>query len=465
MPQPDATEPGASAVETLNDSLPAPATRVRRLVLASACVLAVITYIHRAGFGSNSSELLRELHMDVRDLSAMTVAFMLAYGLFEVPWGRLGDRFGARNLLALVALGGSLTTAALAAVVLLPRTYAVQLGFLLAMRFLFGMFQAGTFPVLSRMMADWMPTTERGSAQGFIWMCSRAGGVLAPMLMVWLYHRLGDWRSPLVLGAGLGVLWVLVVWPWLRNRPEEMPSVNAAELKRITSGRTDRRSNHSEQAPWKAILRSSNVWALCWMYGFLGYSGNFFLFLFANYLQDYRHLAKETVQWLNVVPFACGVVACISGGYLSDLIVKRSGNRRLGRRLVGLCGMTLAGAMILVTPWVENLGWLAVLYGLTFLGNDLAMGPAWASAGEIGERHAGTIAGAMNMFASLMAGVAAVVAGQFFHASSLAEKAGDLEKHGLYMAVPFVIFATSYFLGALCWLRVDVTETISQGAE
>jgi MFS transporter, ACS family, glucarate transporter len=440
-------------------------TRVRYVVLASVCILAVITYIHRAGFGSNSSELLHELGMDVRDLSLMTVAFMLAYGLFEVPWGRLGDRFGARSILALIALGGSLMTAGLATVVLLPRTYAVQLGFLLAIRFLFGMFQAGTFPVLSRMMADWMPTTERGSAQGFIWMCSRGGGVLAPMLMVWLYQRLGDWRSPLVLGAGLGMIWILAVWPWLRSRPEEMPKVNAAELALIRSGQPDRKPDASERAPWKAMVRSSNVWALCGMYGFLGYSGNFFLFLYANYLQDYRHLPKETVKWLNVVPFACGIVACILGGYLSDLIVRRSGNRRLGRRMVGGCGLTIAGAMILVTPWVDNLGWLALLYGLTFFGNDLAMGPAWASAGEIGERHAGTIAGAMNMFASLMAALAAVVAGQFFHASSLAEKAGDFDKQGLYMALPFVIFATSYFLGALCWLRVDVTETITQGAE
>ena len=84
--------------------------------------------------------------------------------------------------------------------------------------------------------------------------------------------------------------------------------------------------------------------------------------------------------------------------------------------------------MILATPWVDDLRWLAVLYGLTFLGNDLAMGPAWAAAGDIGERHAGTLAGAMNMMASLMAALAAVVAGQFFHASALAEKAGDLDR-------------------------------------
>ena len=50
----------------------------------------------------------------------------------------------------MIALGGSAMTACVAAEVLLPRSYPIQIGFLLALRFLFGMFQAGTFPVLSR---------------------------------------------------------------------------------------------------------------------------------------------------------------------------------------------------------------------------------------------------------------------------------------------------------------------------
>lgn len=227
-----------------------------------------------------------------------------------------------------------------------------------------------------------------------------------------------------------------------------MTAVNAVELRLITSGRAKREASHSERAPWGAILRSLNVWALCGMYGCLGFSGNFFLFLFPTYLQDYRHFDKATtVKWLSVVPFACGVVACISGGYLSDLIVRRTGNRRLGRRLVGVCGMTLGSLMIVGTPWVHDVRWLAVLYGLSFFGNDLSMGPAWAAAGDIGKRHAGTISGIMNMFSSFTAAVAIPVAGEFFHASDVAKKAGDIQKHGLYMAIPFVLFAVSYLLG------------------
>jgi hypothetical protein len=132
--------------------------------------------------------------------------------------------------------------------------------------------------------------------------------------------------------------------------------------------------------------------------------------------------------------------------------------------VVGASGLAMAGALLLITPWVSDVRWLAVLYGLTFFGNDLSMGPAWAAASDIGERHAGSLAGAMNMFASLTGALAIFIAGQFFHASAVAEKAGDLAGHRFDMALPFVFFAVSYFLGALCWLRVDVEETIPQGA-
>ena len=167
----------------------------------------------------------------------MMAAFMIGYGLFEMPWGFLGDRFGVRNTLAAIILGGSTLTACLALVAFLPRNVLLVVSFLVVLRFLFGAFQAGTFPSISRMTADWMPTTERGSAQGTIWMSSRMGGALAPLLLVWLFAAMGDWKMPLVLVAVLGLAWCAWFWPWFRNLPEEMPQVNRAERKLIEAGR------------------------------------------------------------------------------------------------------------------------------------------------------------------------------------------------------------------------------------
>jgi ACS family glucarate transporter-like MFS transporter len=428
------------------DDRRAPPTRVRYQVLASACSLAVITYIHRVGFATASAEFKNSLGLSDQHLGYMMAAFMVGYGLFEIPWGFLGDRFGVRNILAAIILGGSTLTASLAFVVFLPRNVQLIVGFLVLLRFIFGAFQAGTFPSISRMTADWMPTTERGSAQGTVWMSSRMGGALAPLLLVWLFGVMGGWRMPLVAVGVLGLVWCGAFWPWFRNLPEEMSQVNSAERKLIETGHAQRAGAAHGDVPWARMLRSRSVWALCLMYGFLGFSGNFYLTLLPTYLKNHRHLSSELAGWLTSLPFAFGVVACLVGGSVSDVIIRRWG-KRWGRRLVGATGLCLAGLAIAAVPWVDHVVALGFLLTLAFFGNDLAMAPAWAAAADIGERHTGTVAGTMNMIASFMAAIQAIAIGRLF------------EAHDLVM--PFVILAVSYALGTLAWMGVDARQTLA----
>src|SRR5262249_44483849 len=77
-------------------------TWVRYQVLAAACSLAVITYIHRVGFATASAEFKTSLGMSDDHLGSLMAAFMVSYGLFEIPWGFLGDRLGVRTILAAV---------------------------------------------------------------------------------------------------------------------------------------------------------------------------------------------------------------------------------------------------------------------------------------------------------------------------------------------------------------------------
>jgi len=422
-------------------------TRVRYLVLGSACSLAVITYIHRVGFATASGEFKSSMGLGDDHIGWLMAAFMIGYGLFEMPWGSLGDRLGVRNILAWVILGGSALTASLALVGLLPQNLILVFSVLLVLRFLFGAFQAGTFPAIARMMADWMPTTERGSAQGAVWMSSRIGGSLAPLIVVSLFKAMGDTKVPLALVASLGFIWCGVFWPWFRNRPDEMPDVNQQERKLIEAGRSAASGHGHSQVPWGRMVRSPSVWALCSMYGFLGFSGNFYLTLLPTYLRNHRHLSAVTTSWLTSLPFAFGVLACFTGGYISDAIVGRWG-KRLGRRLVGATGLGLAGSAMLAVPWVERVELLGFLLVLTFVGNDLAMAPAWAAAADIGQRYTGVLSGAMNMFASFMAAVESLSIGQLLQAN--------------YSVLPFVILASSYAFGTLAWIGVDVRTSLSE---
>jgi sugar phosphate permease len=271
----------------------------------------------------------------------------------------------------------------------------------------------------------------------FLWICTRTpdGKEVAPFGWV-----------PFFLVAGvLGVAWCVGFWPWFRNRPEEMRRTNAAERELIASGRAGTPPAPGP-VPWSRMLRSPSVWGLCLMYGFVGFAGNFLTSLLSVYLKDHRHLNEEQTSLLAGVPLACGVVSCFLGGFLSDWFIRRTGNRKWGRRFTGIIGVVFAGLAFLAVPWVEGVWLLAALLGTAFFCNDLIMGPAWASCADIGERYAGTLSGAMNMMGSVVGAAGMALAGYLLHR---------------HQDKPlFLIFACSYGLAALSWLLVDATKPL-----
>src|SRR6478735_4292124 len=148
---------------------------VRYQVLAVACSLAVLTYVQRQGFVAGTPYIKADLGLNDQQIGLLASVWLVAYGIFQVPGGLLGDRIGARHLLTLLVLGWSLLVGTVALAPLLPGGWLL-FAFLLVVRFLFGGFQAGGFPALARVVADWVPKRRRGFAQGLVWTFSRLGG-------------------------------------------------------------------------------------------------------------------------------------------------------------------------------------------------------------------------------------------------------------------------------------------------
>jgi sugar phosphate permease len=425
-------------------ALAAPPTRVRYQVLAAACSLAVLTYIHRIAFTVGNTEIAEGLSLDDEQMGMLASAFLISYAVFQVPGGLLGDLLGGRHLLTILVLGWSLLTGLIALAPALATPVAAFL-FLFGVRFLFGMFQAGGFPTLARVQADWIPLQERAWAQGMVWTFSRLGGAFVPFLFLWLFAICGTWTIPFWLMGALGIVWSLAFWPWFRNRPAEMPTVNAAEKNLIAAGR-DPTSRAPGAVPWTLMLSSVSVWSIALMYGFVGFVGNFFTALLPLYLGRFRHLDQLQRTEVSAVPLACGAVSCVLGGAISDWCIRHWGSRKWGRRVVGMTGLACAGLTILATLWTHDFWVLAVLFGACFFGNDLMMGPAWAACADIAERYAGTLSGTMNMLGSLFGAVGMYFAGYHF-------------KRG-HETLVFVAFACSYGLAALCWLGVNAAKPL-----
>lgn len=74
-------------------------TGVRYTILLLLCCLAMITYIDRAVVSNAKDDIMDSVGQDRADMYYLLVAFQLAYALFEIPTGWLGDRFGPRSTL------------------------------------------------------------------------------------------------------------------------------------------------------------------------------------------------------------------------------------------------------------------------------------------------------------------------------------------------------------------------------
>src|SRR4051794_1644796 len=86
-------------------------TRTRFVLAAWLCGLAGILFLDRVCMGQAAPAIQEELGLTNTELSYVMMAFSLAYGIFEMPTGRMGDRFGSRKVLTRIVLWWSVFTA------------------------------------------------------------------------------------------------------------------------------------------------------------------------------------------------------------------------------------------------------------------------------------------------------------------------------------------------------------------
>ena len=196
------------------------ASRTRYGVVVLAIGLAVLSYVQRVAISGAAGPISSDLHLSKEQMGMVFGAFGLAYALFEIPMGLLGDRVGVRRALLQIVLAWSAFTALTGA--------AWSAMSLVAIRFAFGAGEAGCFPNLTRMLSSWLPARERVTAQSLMWACTRWGGALTPPLTLVCITWFG-WRHAFVGFALLGVLWCIVFLAWFRDDPATHSAVNEAE--------------------------------------------------------------------------------------------------------------------------------------------------------------------------------------------------------------------------------------------
>jgi MFS family permease len=413
-------------------------TRARFVVIAFAVTLAIIQYIDRVAISQAAPFISTDLKLTPSQMGWIFSAFTLAYALFEIPGGYLGDRIGPRRVLLRIVVWWSCFTAITG--------LAWNWVSLVVTRFLFGAGEAGCFPNLTKAFNRWLPASERSRAQGIMWMSARWGGAVTPLLVFYCLHIM-TWRTAFMLFGLLGVAWAIAFFRWYRDDPREHKSVNAAEAALLPAA-VNEASDHLN-VPWSKMFRSLTVWCLGGQYAALSYVWYFFVTWFPTYLLKERGFDVKQSAWLACTPLLLGGFGALTAGWITPWLGRQLGSTRRARCGLGVFGLGAGAALLILSTTIKNPYMAVAAIALVSFCNDLTLPGAWTACMDVGGRYVGTLGGAMNMMGNIGGFCSPIVIGY------VVERTNN-------WTLTFYLAAGVYAVGAVFWLLMDPVTPLEQ---
>ena len=369
----------------------------RFLLIAGAFLISVLMWVDRACISAAKEDIAADLQFTDRQMGWVMSAFSLGYALFQVPSGKLADRFGPRIVMTVVCCVWSCFTALTGVV----RSLFPMIG----LRFLFGVGEAGGYPTLARAFTSWLPMNERGITNSISFSGGRLGAALAMPGVVWLIGVLGGWQQTFWFFGGIGILFAVAWYLLFRDTPEGHFAVSESERAHIIENRQPKAAD-AEKSSYEVpvtvghMLQSPNLLMLMVQYVAHNFTFFFTVTWFFPYLKETYELTNEQAGWLAAWPLLCGVAGNWLAGFTVDRLYSK-GRWKLSRRLPAAIGFVLGAIGMSLCVNMTSAETAVACMCVAIFGSDMILSPSWSTCMDIGGKSAGAVSGAMNMIGNL----------------------------------------------------------------
>jgi ACS family glucarate transporter-like MFS transporter len=380
-------------------------TAIRWKILIILALASFVSYVLRTNLSFAAPEMMQDLGLSEIEWGWVLAAFTAGYALFQIPGGVLGDRFGPRRVLTLIAVTWSVLTFATSIV---PGQQAAShfliIASLFLVRFLVGAAHAPIFPVMNASIVRWFPKGGWALPLGLSSTALTLGGAAAAVALPQVIAELG-WRVAFLCLAPLGLLVAAIWWWYSRDNPAHHRAVNEAEVELINAGREslDEPGGQTDGngVKWYEVLKNRDVLFLMLSYT----SMNFVFYIVFNwffyYLVEVREFSATDAGFVASAQWIAGAAGAALGGWLCDKLCRRIG-LRWGCRWPVIIGMSVSAVLLLVGALHPAPTIAVSAMVLLFFFNQLNEGPYWATSVAVGGRHAGAAGGVMNTGANVM---------------------------------------------------------------
>jgi MFS transporter, ACS family, glucarate transporter len=418
-------------------------SHVRWFLIFWLFMLSAVAFLDRVNISIAGSSLAAAYHLSNVQLGWVFSAFLAGYALFQTPGGRLADRLGPRRVLAGGVIWWGVFTALTAAV---PSGIGGALFLFVSIRFLLGAGEAVVYPASNQFVARWIPSQERGIANGWIFAGVGAGAGLSPPLITFVMLHYG-WRSSFWVCAAIGLVAGLVWFIAARDSPAEHPGVSDSEIAFIQSGLSADSANKRDRKliPWGTVLKSREVLAITISYFSFGYVAWIFFSWFYIYLAQVRGLNLKTSAFYAMLPFLAMAACCPLGGTISDRLTRLYGPR-IGRCYLASVVIALAAVFLAFGAEVDSARLASVVLAGGAGALYLAQSSFWSVTADIAGSSSGSVSGFMNMGAQIGGAATATLT------PAIASRFGWTSS--------FLVAAALCLTGAAAWMFVDPARTL-----
>ena len=382
---------------------PGAATRnshIRFWIIAVLFIVSSINYASRATLSFAAVPLGKEITISTVQLGYIFSAFGWSYVIGQIPGGALLDKYGSRPIY--------LWSITLWAVFTMAQAFVSSLAFipvfisLFALRFALGFAECPSFPANARIVANWFPNSERGTASAIFNASQYFSLVAFAPLMGWLAQDYG-WRSVFLAMGIIGLLGAALFWLVVQS-PSRHKSISKREYTYIEEGgalvNLDRPAAAAQQIRWGIIGQLLANRMLLGIY-LAQYSITALTYFYATWFPIYlikaRHMSLAHAGFASAGPAIAGFVGGVLGGVLSDLLLKKGVALSPARKIPIIIGLVISCA-ILLCNYTDSQFLIMTFMAVAFFGKGVAA-LGWAVMSDAAPREATGLSGSIfNLF-------------------------------------------------------------------
>ncbi len=378
----------------------------RWLIMSFIFFAYILNFMDRSALSYVIEPLEKQFGLNNQDFGLLYAAFGISYLLMTVIGGLLVDRFGSRRILTLFSALWSIVSGMM----------ALASGFfsILLLRVALGIAEGPAFPALTRVSADWLPTSERARALAIslsaIPLASVIGAPFISSLIILL-----SWKLMFITLGALGLIWSTCWYFIFTDKPHQSKFVNELEILHIQEDQPKPIKAGSLKEFLAYLQHQPKLVTAYLAYFCLGYLLSFSVSWWPGLLQQTYHLPLQQIGWLLCIPWFCATLSILAGGQLSDQIWQKTHCVVQARfNVMIICNI---GSAIAFIPLIFTHSLIIAISSISF---GLALGlmpiaPFYALNSDLAKEYAGTSQGLMSSSLGIASFIAPALTGYLSH--------------------------------------------------